>query len=354
MELWEQFWEPLLKLVAAVGFSIIFHEFGHLLFMRIFKTKIERFSLGFPPRLFGFRLGETDYCVGAIPAGGYVKPSGNNFWEDVDPNDPEKDRYLVTKPAWQRILIYFAGPVFNIILAVFLATGILYHIGEIAEVTNIVGKVGLNSPAEKAGLRRGDRILFVNGQKIKDIEELADYIQHNPGQVLNLKIKRGGKIRDLAVTPELIGKRYIIGIEPDWQYREIKTLPVAFKEGIKGVTSFAGSQAKGYAQLAQGKLSFKEISGPVTIFRIVWEYAKKDWTLFLSMIATLNILLAIANLLPISPLDGGQILIAGIELVSRRRLNKNSQTTVFYVGIFLLAALMYLAINNDLNNVFNK
>lgn len=335
--------------LVSISAIIFVHELGHFLFMKLFRIKVERFSIGFPPRLFGVKLGGTDFCFGAIPAGGYVKPAGENYIQDVKEDDPEKDRYLVTQPAWKRILVFFAGPLFSFLLGAIIFSGLFYHIGGIAVSTNVIGAVVPNSPAEKAGLKRGDRIVEINGQKIKNWEEAALLISQN--KQLNIKVTRGQKTIKLAVAPELVGAKYMIGIESDYVYKEIKTLPMAAGLGLKYSMNLATLQTKGLAQAAKGKVSKKELDGPLAIFKALAVAFREGWLPFLSLVAVMNIILAVMNLVPIPLLDGGQILIGVVEMITWRRLSKQVAINLQWYSLILIIFFSLWLMQNDISKL---
>lgn len=334
---------------VTISAIVFFHELGHFLFMKFFGVKVARFSIGFPPRLFGVKLGGTDFCFGAIPAGGYVKPDGPDYFEDVQEGDPEKYQYLVIQPAWKKILIYLAGPLFSFLLGAVIYSGIFYHIGGIAVPTNIIGAVASNSPAEKAGLKRGDRILEINGHKIENWDEAALLI--SKGKPVTVKVARGQKIVELKVVPKLVNERYLIGIESDYVYKEIKTMSAAAGVGLKFSLSLATLQTKGLSQMAKGEVSKKEVDGPLAIFKVLAVAFREGWLPFLSMVAILNIILAVMNLIPFPLLDGGQILIGTVELVTRRRLNKATVSNLMWWSLVVLVLFSVWLLQNDLSKL---
>jgi regulator of sigma E protease len=196
--------ENILWLLVLIGIMILVHELGHFLVARFFDVRVEAFSFGFGPRLFGFRKGETDFRVSAIPFGGYVRMSGEQPGEEgAAAADP---RAFLSKPRWQRLLISFAGPFMNVALAVALLAGLfLYKYPKpLAEDTvATIGQVMPDSPAAAAGLREGDRIIQIDGQSNPSWEDVTIKELSSANHRLRLEVERKGRMLWTAVTPVL-------------------------------------------------------------------------------------------------------------------------------------------------------
>ncbi len=188
----------LFAFILVLGFLIFIHEAGHFLVAKLFRVRVLVFSFGFGKRLFGFHHGDTDYRVSLIPLGGYVRMAGDSPEENV-PGDPHE---FLSKPKWQRFLILFAGPAMNIIVAiVFLA--VLAMVGtEQLVIKPIVGEVQPNKPAAKAGLQVGDQIIGVNGERVKEFDDLRLLITMHAGTPLRIEYLRNGQKRSTILTPE--------------------------------------------------------------------------------------------------------------------------------------------------------
>ena len=189
--------------VVSLGVIIFVHEAGHLLVAKAFGVRVLAFSLGFGKRLFGFRRGETEYRVSAIPLGGYVRLGGENPDEVSD--DP---REFLNKPRWQRVLVYLAGPAMNVALAIVLMT-VLFAAG--TEVSGdegrdeaVIGAVGEGSPAAAAGLQAGDRVVAVDGEPMRSWEDFAVEVSFSPGEPLALAVEREGERFAATVVPDVI------------------------------------------------------------------------------------------------------------------------------------------------------
>ncbi|MFB3779434.1 MAG: RIP metalloprotease RseP [Bryobacteraceae bacterium] len=197
--------ENILWLLVLIGAMILIHELGHFLAARFFDVRVDAFSFGFGPRLFGFRRGETDFRVSAIPFGGYVKMAGEQSGDEAV-GDP---RSFVAKPRWQRLVIAFAGPFMNIALAVALLTGLfLYKYPQpmVSDRTAIIGHVMPDSPAAAAGLREGDQIVGIEGVSNPNWEDVTVKELSNANRPLRVDVNRGGKRVSVTVTPTLAQK----------------------------------------------------------------------------------------------------------------------------------------------------
>jgi len=192
----------LLSLLVLIGVMIMIHELGHFWAARHFDVKVEAFSLGFGPRLFGFKRGDTDYRVSAILFGGYVKMAG----EQVTDENVDDPRSFLSKPRWQRLIIAFAGPFMNIVLAVCILTGmymVKFEKVSDADMEPIIGHVVADSPAAKAGIQDGDRIIKMDGQNNPTWEDVLDKEFAGAKRPMYLTIKRGSSTFDTVVTPIL-------------------------------------------------------------------------------------------------------------------------------------------------------
>lgn len=194
--------ENILWLLVLIGVMILVHELGHYCVARFFDVRIETFSFGFGPRLWGVRKGETDFRISAIPFGGYVKMVGEQPGDERT-GDP---RSFLAKPRWQRLAIAFAGPFMNAVLAVALLAGVFmyrYPKPMTADLSATVGHVMPNSPAAKAGLLDGDRIVQLDNEPNPTWEDLAVAEFSNASRPLHLVLERGGKRVETTVTPTL-------------------------------------------------------------------------------------------------------------------------------------------------------
>src|SRR5690242_21022849 len=230
------FLEDLLWLLVLIGVMINIHEAGHYFAARLFDVKIDAFSFGFGTRLFGFRRGETDFRFSAIPFGGYVKMAGEQA-TDEHLDDP---RSVLAKPRWQRLIIAFAGPFMNIVLAVGVLTGLYmvkYQRASAADLDPVIGHVAADSPAAKAGLQDGDHIVKLDNKVNPTWEDVIVKEAEGAYRPLRLTVERAGKRFDTVVTP-ILSERLGIGYA-GWDERgEIQLVEVeagfpADKAGLK-------------------------------------------------------------------------------------------------------------------------
>src|SRR5260370_14160453 len=196
------FGENVLWLLVLIGVMIMIHELGHFWAARFFDVKVEAFSFGFGPRLFGFRRGDTDYRFSLILLGGYVKMAG----EQVTDENIDDPRAFLAKPRWQRLIIAFAGPLMNVVLAVGLLTGLyMVKFQKVADedMQAVIGHVMADSPAAKAGIQDNDRIIAVDGKKNPTWEDVAIKEISGAYRPIYLTIERSGRRFDTSVTPTL-------------------------------------------------------------------------------------------------------------------------------------------------------
>jgi regulator of sigma E protease len=196
------FIENVLWFFVLIGVMINIHELGHFWAARLFDVKVEAFSFGFGTRLFGFRRGETDYRFSLLPLGGYVKMAGEQI-TDQNSDDP---RSLLAKPRWQRLIIAFAGPFMNIVLAIGVLTGLYmvkYQKVADTDMQAVIGHVMPDSPAAKAGITDGDRIVRLNGKQNPSWEDVELKEVESAYRPISLTIERNGRRFDTTLTPTL-------------------------------------------------------------------------------------------------------------------------------------------------------
>src|SRR5215813_7871935 len=189
----------------VLGIIIVIHELGHFLVAKFFKIKVETFSVGFGPRLIGFRKGDTDYRISAFPLGGYVKMAGETPMDEVKGLDYE----FLSKPKWQRFLVAAAGPAMNAILAIGLITGLYIYGTDVPEF--LIGQAVINvvepgSPADRAGIKPGDQIVSFDGKEKPDWQDVQNTVITSPGRTIPILIERNGKRLEFSVTPERKGR----------------------------------------------------------------------------------------------------------------------------------------------------
>jgi len=345
--------------VVGLGVLIVFHEFGHFLLAKLSGVGVLTFSVGFGPKLWVRKKGETEYALSAFPLGGYVKMIGEDPDEPVQQADLE--RSFAHKSLIKRIAIVVAGPGFNLLLAVILLMVVFTFYG-VPVMSNQVSGVEKGSPAEKAGIMKGDRITAIEGKDIREWEELSSTIKSSGGKALNLRVHRGEENLNLSVQPNRKEGRNVFGERKDDWIIGISS-QVTIEKGNAGLAVVrAFTQTYDYAKLTLmafykmvvGDVSPRNIGGPILIAQMAGQQAQEGVGSFLAFLAVLSINLGVLNLLPVPVLDGGHLLFFIVEAVIRKPVAVKYREMAQQVGICLLAMLMVYAFYNDIVRFFEK
>ena len=355
-----------IAIVLVLGGLIFFHELGHFLAARIMGIGVRAFSLGFGPALFKFRGGKTEYRLSAVPLGGYVSLAGENPKVQTPEENSgfERRELFFNRPAWQRMLVVAAGPFSNFLLAWLIYLCIALTVGNSIPLS-VVGKVLDDTPAMEAGLQAGDRIIRLNDQPIDTWIQLQDFMAANGGDTVSVTVRRGELTQEVDVTPKLMQRTgldgkdqsaYLLGISPSmdavvWQ-------PVSLAEAVPEATDQTvqntGLIVKNIAWIVQGRVSAKEIGGPILIAQAIGQQARAGFADVLFLAAFISLNLGLINILPIPVLDGGHLLFFGIEIVFRRPVSERWQAFGTKIGLALLLTLMLFATYNDILRVVTK
>ncbi len=343
--------------LVTIGIIIFIHELGHFLAAKAVGIRVERFSIGYPPRVYGRKYGDTDYCISAIPLGGYVKMSG---MIDESLGGEEKltgaPHEFMSKKTWEKTLVITAGVLMNFVLAFVIFSFLAGVQGIPIAALPVVNEVVAGSPAEQAGLRPADRIVSIDGTPIETWEELVGIIRRNPDQSLLVRWTRDGAEMQATVVPkgeeskvdgqvEQIGK---IGIAMGPYYKFEKVGPGgALKAGWE-MTIGGGALVVKSLWRAVTSFSMRELGGPIAIANASREAAKAGVLYLLNLIGMLSLSIGLLNLLPIPALDGGHLVIVLVEGVSRRRLGDKVKIAIQQVGMVLLLLLMAGVIAKDI------
>ena len=346
--------------IVALGALIFIHEFGHFIFAKTFGVGVEKFSLGFGPKVFGKKVGETEYLLSALPLGGYVKMIGEGDDAELAPEDVE--RSFAHKPPLQRILIVAAGPVFNLLFA-YLIFIVLYLVG-VPAVTTKVGEVMPGKPAAAAGILAGDRITAVNGKPVSRWDDLTAVIARNNLAPIRLDVLRGGSPLQFTMVPQSRTGKNLLG--------DTVTQPIVgvISAGETVTDHFPPGEAivRGSAQcwnvikltalslvrLVERAIPLNTIGGPIMIVKMAGQQAAAGGVSFLAFVALLSVNLGVLNLLPVPILDGGHLAFFLIELVIGRPVSKRTREVAQQIGLVLLVSLMMLAFYNDFARMFNS
>jgi regulator of sigma E protease len=433
------------QLILSLSILVVLHEFGHFMFARLFKTRVEKFYLFFDPwfSLFKVKKGDTEYGVGWLPLGGYVKISGmiDESMDKEAMKQPPKPWEFRSKPAWQRLLIMLGGVMMNFLFAMIIYIGVLYAWGETylptdnvpfgievnevgkeigfqngdkiisvegnhvenfmkiiptivlddartvqvqrdGKIINIeisdadlamllkskevmtwrkpfdiqVGNIVNDSPADEAGLQKGDVFVSIDGKQFEYYDQFADYLNSKKNETVTLTLLRDGNelTQPISVTDE--GKLGFYPVFSNPEIFQLATINYGLLESIPAGINRGVQITKDY--LKQFKLFFRpetkayeSLGGFATIgniFPATW-----DWESFWTMTAFISIILAIMNLLPIPALDGGHVMFLGFEMISGRKPGEKFMEYAQVAGMVLLLALVLYANANDIIKMIN-
>ncbi len=349
----------IVTVVIVFSVLIVVHEFGHFMMAKRCGVRVEKFSLGFGPKVVGVKRGDTEYRISAIPLGGYVKMAG----ETHDDNLTGKPWEFLSKPPGERFKIIVSGAALNYILGIVLFTAV-FMMGAPA-LLSVVGEVMDGTPAQKAGIRAGDRIISIDGQDIEYWDQLQAIVHKKTEGRLKLQVERNGRVIRLNVKPmveerkDVFGNEVriaIMGIRPSEELTFIKYDPAqSIYKGAVRTFELTALTFKAIWNMILGRLSVKDsVTGPVGIFVLTAKVARLGLVYLLNFMAVISISLAIFNVLPIPVLDGGHILFLIIEKVRRRPLSVKVQEMATQVGLGLLILLMMFVLYYDVLRLVNK
>jgi len=422
------------SVAVVLGIMVLVHEWGHFIVAKSFGVRVEIFSIGFGTRLWGWKRGDTDYRISALPLGGYVKMAGDNPMEERK-GDPDE---FLSKPRWQRVLIALAGPAMNVVLSVVLIAGIYMHgskqpafldkpmvlagvlpdstaqkaglqagdqVVKLNDKVNptwdearlelmstlpghtlsmevnrggqsialtvpsgqslediygfpadrlVVGAVSSGMPAERSGLKSGDVISKVNGKDLISPVEFPSLVQQSQGSPMNLEVQRGDRTLQVDVRPQQVSVKNGV---PHWQIGigiqngELVERRLSVGAAIVDSTSTNLLMARQIvfvvAELFRGNMSLKQLEGPLGIAKASGEAAKEGMVELFSLMAMIGMNLAVLNLLPIPPLDGGHILMLFIEGTIRRDLSLRVKERFVTVSMVFLLLVFAIVMYND-------
>ncbi|MBW2107784.1 MAG: RIP metalloprotease RseP [Deltaproteobacteria bacterium] len=348
----------IVSLAIVLGVLIFVHEFGHFLVAKLLGVGVEKFSLGFGPRIVGKKIGMTDYRISALPLGGYVKMVGETPDSEIDPALIPLS--FSHKTVFRRALIVLAGPAFNFFLAVLIFYG-FFQISGLPIMKPEVGAVQQDMPAQAAGIQPGDTIVSVDGVRVDRWEEMAALITQRGSHPLVFEVSREGEILSLRITPKQVASqnlfgepedKYVIGITASGNYSIQRLSPIGcLAEGLRQTWKIAELTVVSVGKILTGKLSAKTIGGPIMIAQLAGENARAGMTSFIFFIALLSVNLGILNLLPIPVLDGGHLMFFVVEALTRRPVNLKMREVAQQIGMALLILLMVFVFYNDIARI---
>lgn len=377
--------------IVGLGFLILVHEFGHFIVAKATGMRVEEFSLGFGPYLVSRRIGETVYGISAVPLGGYVRVTGMHKEEfearvaearELEaeqraesgkrrPQDPEDrmagpraisadeiaatpvERRYYSHPFWHKLLFIVAGVVMNTIAAFVLIWIVGMSQGETVSST-IVEAVEAGTPAAAAGVRPGDRMVSIAGQKTDTWEEVRTQILTKPGKTVVVVVERAGVLTELSadILAREDGTGYL-GVQPTFEHRDL-----GFFSGFAYAGKTTGRMValifKGIGMMFTGDVPVtgdQGLAGPLGIIDLSMDAFEGGY--YLMLLALISINLAILNMLPLLPLDGGHVLFSIIERIRGRSLSLRTFERISMVGLAIFVLLFLLATSNDIGRLIS-
>lgn len=337
---------------------VLIHEFGHFIMAKKFGIKVEEFGFGFPPRAIGKKIGETIYSINWLPIGGFVKlfgeddAGGGSVKTKTQPqtaNTQDIRRAFYARPAWQRATVVLAGVVMNFVLAVVIISYLFAGPGVALPSKNIrIVEISNSSPAQMAGLVKGDEVVSVNGQKITDTGKFIKTTHKSEGKPLNLVISRNGQELNFTITPRTkfpkdqgplgVAISNVQVLKYPWYQAPFFGTIEALKFSWMILAGLGDIVVKLFTERAvpQG------VAGPVGVAELAGNAFKAGLIPYIWLAALLSLNLAIVNVLPIPALDGGRLFFILIELVTRRKVPQKYETMSHAVGLVVLLSLILL------------
>jgi len=355
----------IVSFILVLAILVFFHEAGHFITAKLCNVGVEKFSLGFGPRLYGKKIGITDYRISAIPLGGYVKLVGEEPGEELFPE--EIPFSFSHKPLFQRMLVVAAGPFSNILLA-YIIFVFFFALNGIPFRLAVIGEVFPDTPAHKSGIKVEDKIVKIDNKSIETWDDMASVISNSKGKEICITINRVVEeeekfyvfyiIPEKKTTKNFFGEdidRYLIGISSSDKF-DIKNLSFIQSLGYSGVKiwEITWLTLLHIYKIIQGVLSPDNIGGPIMIAKLTGDSARAGIASLSFFIAVISISLAIFNLLPIPVLDGGHLMFFLIEGITRKPVSVKVKELSQQIGIAVLVLIMiYVSVNDVMRFLTN-
>ena len=360
---------PFLILIMIVVFI---HEYGHYYFAKRYGVGITDFSIGFGREIFGWNdKSGTRWKVCWIPLGGYVKFFGDrNVFSQTEQqeiinkySEEDRQKLFILKPLYQRSLIVAAGPLANYVLAILIFTMIYMFVGK--DLTPaLINEVQKDSPAFVAGMKKNDKIIYIDNKKVESILEVSTFINISTTETIEFVVLRNDQTISLLVKPDLVDgkdtlgnsvKKRMIGIKLSPLNNKYEKQPLgpskAIYYSVKEVWFVTVTSLNYLGIMITGAADSSQLGGPIRIAKITGQVAELGIIPFLSIMAYISISLGLINLFPIPMLDGGHLMFYLIEKILGRPLNQKTQEGFFRIGLFLLFSLMFFVTFNDLKDL---
>lgn len=345
---------------------VLIHELGHFLVAKKFGIKVEEFGFGFPPRIWGIKKGETLYSINLLPVGGFVKLFGEDSAgggkmgskEVTGLNETDVKRAFFARPLWQRIMVVTAGVIMNFILAIviisylFSSQGVPLPTGKVT-VTDIT----TNSPASIAGLKKGDLVLELNGQKVTDVPTFQKTTKKFVGKEISLLVVRDNQTFTTKLTPrvnppkgegamgvvinDIEVKKYVWYKAPIFGTIEAGKFSWLILSGLGGTVR----------DIFTGGFKAESVAGPIGVAQLTGEAVRAGWFAVLWFVALLSLNLAVLNIMPIPALDGGRFFFMLIELFTGRKVSPKYEGYAHAAGLVVLLSLMALITVLDISRL---
>ena len=360
---------PFLILIMIVVFI---HEYGHYYIAKRYGVGVTDFSIGFGREIFGWNdKSGTRWKVCWIPLGGYVKFFGDrNVFSQTEQqeiinkySEDDRQKLFILKPLYQRSLIVAAGPLANFFLAILIFTMINMFVGK--DMTPaLVDEVQKDSPAFVAGMKKNDKIIYIDKKKVESILEVSTFINISTSETIEFVVLRNDQEISLLVKPNLVDgkdslgnsvKKRMIGIKLSSfnnEYTKQRLGPTkAIYYSVKEVWFVTTTSLNYLGKMITGSADSSQLGGPIRIAKITGQVAEYGIIPFLSIMAYISISLGLINLFPIPMLDGGHLMFYLIEKILGRPLSQKIQEGFFRIGLFLLLSLMFFVTFNDLKDL---
>ena len=346
--------------LAILVLLIIVHELGHFIVAKRARVGVDEFAVGFPPRIWGVRKGETLYALGALPIGGYVKIRGEDGGSHDDP------RSLASKPRLVQAAVLLGGVTMNALLGWALISGGLMlglpisdsALPEGYQLNNpatIITSVSADSPAARAGVNSGDTVLAINTLENPTIENVKSIVERSPGGV-EFTLLSDGISRTVVVTPEKSGGEQRVGVSLDRIGTLQLSIPNAVISGLSMTVSLVWATLSALVEIIRslfaGAPALEALTGPVGLVGLVGTARGLGFIYLISLTAIISVNLAVVNLLPFPALDGGRLLVLAIESMLRRPLPAPLTGALHFAGFIVLIALMLLITVRDIYNLY--
>lgn len=352
-----------LVFILILSVLVLIHEVGHFLVAKKLGVKVEEFGFGFPPRLFGKKIGETIYSFNALPVGGFVKLYGEDEagggkirMKKHKESMKHMNKAFFARPVWQRAVIVLAGVVMNFLLALVIISYLLTVQGIAVPGNKVfIADVAHNSPAETAGLKAKDIIQKINGEDITSPTQMQAVTKKHLGEQLTLSIIRENKTFIILLTPRrnpppgqgAMGVRITQEVKitkyPWYQAPFFGTVEL-FKESWMIIAGLGTLVSQAVIQHTVPK----ELAGPVGIAQLTGQFVQVGFNAVLSLVALLSINLAVLNVLPIPALDGGRLLFIFIEGITGKKVNQTFEGYAHTIGMIVLLTLIAFITFHDI------